>query len=97
MGTPKNSTALSTKLNNLASGKIGSPCRIGEIHRQLDADTGQALLRALQSEATTRSIHLALKEEGFAVSRETVMARRKCFKNPTDAQCECFPNNTETK
>ena len=97
MAVDKNTTTLSMKLNNLAVGKVTSSCRIGEIHKQLDADTGQALLRALQSEATTRSIHLALKEEGFAVSRETVMARRKCFKNPTDAQCECFPNNTETK
>lgn len=87
-------SSLSAKLNGLAASSISAPCRIGEIHAQLDKETGDALIRALQSAAPTMSIHRAIREEGISISRGTLTDRRKCFQSPTDGDCKCFPNNT---
>ncbi len=89
--------ALFEKLNKLASSTTIAPCRIGEIYAQLDKETGDALIRALQSGAPTMSIHRAIREEGFALSRDTLTTHRKCFRSPTDTACLCFPNNMEPK
>jgi hypothetical protein len=87
-------SSLSSKLNSLVAASSSAPCRIGEIHAQLDKETGDALIRALQSPATTMSIHRAIREEGFSLSRGTLTDHRKCFQSPSDADCKCFPNNT---
>lgn len=93
-GHDQTGSSLSAKLNSLAAAASTAACRIGEIHSQLDKETGEALIRALQSGAPTLSIHRAIREEGFALSRDTVTTHRKCFQKPTDTQCLCFPNNT---
>lgn len=87
------SKALLSKLNALSENSVDAPCRIGEIHKQLDPETAQALLHALQSPASTSAIHRAIKEEGFALSRHTLNQKRHCFRKPTDGECKCFPNN----
>lgn len=94
MTSPEQSSkALLSKLNALSENSVDAPCRIGEIHKQLEPETAQALLNALQSPASTSAIHKAIKEEGFALSRHTLNQKRKCFRKPTDGDCECFPNN----
>lgn len=93
-GHDQTHSSLSAKLNSLAASSTQAPCRIGELYAQLDKETGDALVRAMQSAATTMSIHRAVREEGISISRDTLTTHRKCFRSPTDAQCLCFPNNT---
>jgi hypothetical protein len=86
--------ALLGKLTELTETSVDAPCRIGEIHKQLDPETAQALLNALRSAASTSAIHKAIKDEGLPLSRHTLNQKRKCFRPPTDGECLCFPNNT---
>ena len=86
-------SSLLSKLNHLATQAVSAPCRIGEIHAHLDKETGDAFVRALQSDATNMAIYRAIKDEGFTLSRTTLTEYRKCFRSPTDAECLCFPNN----
>ena len=93
----QSSKGLLGKLSNLSQA-VDAPCPIGKIHKRLDPETAQALIHALQSPASNSSIHRALIDEGFSISRTTINQKRQCFRAGTDAGCACFPNNTgETK
>lgn len=74
---------------------VEAPCPIGRIYKGLDDEVADAFLCALQSPASNSAIHRALIEEGFSIARATINQKRHCFKQGTDNQCLCLPNNLE--
>jgi len=97
---PTNATGqnLLSQLKVIAETSVGNSvaCPLGRIAIKLDEETREALFDALRSEASTMSIYNALKQEGIAISRESITKHRKCFTEPNDKKCLCYPNNTET-
>ncbi len=91
------STQQETLLSKLSSLSkcVDAPCPVGKLHKSLDKETALAFLTALQSPASSKSIHQALIDEGYSISRTTINQRRQCFKSGTDKSCLCFPNNLE--
>lgn len=92
------SNNLTNQLKVIAKKSIGNSasCPLGRIIRKLDEETRQALVEALRSEATTMDIAKALKSEGLAIARQNISKKRECFTSPSDKNCLCYPNNTET-
>ena len=90
-------TNLRGKLDDLVQKSVQAGCRIGEIHAQLDPETGKAFITALQSPAQNTAILRAITSEGIVLSRSTLTIKRRCFRRPSDSECKCFPNNMESK
>ena len=76
---------------------VSGPCPIGTIHKKLDHETQIALMNALQSPASNSSIHRALHDEGFSISRTTINQKRNCFREEGHTSCACFPNNLKNQ
>ena len=54
-------------------------CPVGQLVQSLDADDAEALKSALDSPASTRSIHEALRAESYRVDRGLLSLHRKGF------------------
>jgi hypothetical protein len=96
--TPTTSKNLLSQLKTITETSVGNgaPCPLGRVAQKLDEETRDALIKALRSEATTKDIHKALKQEGISIARQNIGKQRQCFTAPNDKQCKCYPNNTET-
>jgi len=93
MASPdKSKKDLLSKLSQLSK-TVSAPCPIGKVHKQLDAETQNALIIALQSPASNKKIHQALIDEGFSISRTTINHKRICFRENGHKECQCFPSN----
>lgn len=93
MASPEKSEVnLLAKLSQLSK-TVSAPCPIGKLHKKLDHETQVALLNALQSDASTSSIHRALIDEGLSISRMTINTKRVCFRENGHDKCQCFPSN----
>lgn len=80
---------LAHKLNELTavSEQRLSECTVGQLIESLSADDASALISALNSPASTRSIHEALKAESYKVDRSLLSLHRKGF-----CRCKERPN-----
>lgn len=72
---------LADKLENIAARSASSHglCAFGYILSTLSPEDQQAAQSALDSPASTRSIHMAFLEEGHRVDRTVVSQHRKGF------------------
>jgi hypothetical protein len=69
------------------SGDAGS-CRFGRLlNNEIDQETAVVLKSAMKSNASTRSIWLALQGEGIVIDRATVTAARQCFRGEKSCSC----------
>jgi hypothetical protein len=81
---------LADKLSDLTSASIEKTigCPVALLINSLSEEDATALTRALKSPASTRSIHIALRAEGYTVDRDLLGRHRKGF-------CRCRENNNE--
>jgi hypothetical protein len=71
---------LANKLNNLNDAQYrGVKCPLGTLIDSLPEEDRQALVSAIESKASTRGIHDALKSENFKIDRQTITLHRKGY------------------
>lgn len=73
--------ALAKNLNQLfnEAQAVSAKCPVGRIIENLNDEDRLALVRVLGSAASTRSIHQALRHEGFSIERQSVTLHRKGY------------------
>lgn len=78
---------LADKLNEIVavSQQRKIECTVGQLIDSLPEEDARALVSALNSPASTRSIYLALKTEGLIVDRSNLSSHRQGF-------CRCKEN-----
>lgn len=81
---------LANRLNEIAtaSEQKNVACSLGQLKSELSKEDAEALDSALNSPASTRSIHEALRAEGFKIDRASVTLHRKGF-------CRCKESDNE--
>lgn len=81
---------LADKLSDLTSLSIEKEigCPVSLLTNSLNEEDAIALKKALKSPASTRSIHIALRAEGYTVDRDLLSRHRKGF-------CRCRENDNE--
>lgn len=71
---------LANKLSNLNEFTFKTnKCSLGVLIDDLPEEDRRALANALESKASNRGIHEALRSEGFKIDRQTITLHRKGF------------------
>lgn len=74
---------LAKTLSNIGTESLNvSVCPVVRILNSLDEEDKSALLTVMESSASTRSIHTALREVGHAIDRQSIALHR-------DNRCRC--------